>query len=275
MAGSGARLVTLSTDLGPVYSAQMKGVLMRWVPAASVVELTHELPAHGIRESAFLLRQMTGTFPAGTVHVAIVDPGVGGTRAAIAIRCTDGSVLVGPDNGLMIPARERFGGGRAFRLDPQRVVPGETLSATFHGRDLFAPAAGRIASGTAPADLGSPFRARYLELAGAKRHGPEVDGEVLHVDRFGNLVTNVPTDWIDPVPQQLGARVGRAPSRELNCVRTYSELRPGELGLVGSSFGTFELAVREGRASDRLAAGVGTPIRLSPVVRTRVRVKRA
>lgn len=256
------RVVTLATDVGPVYSAQMKGALLRYLPPGHLVELTHDLPAHQIAESAFVLRQMTAAFPTPSVHVGVVDPGVGGVRAPLAIVCANGDVLVGPDNGLLIPTRDRCGGGAAIRLDPRRVVPGSTVSPTFEGRDLFAPAAGRIASGTRPVDLGDPWTPEELVLPVPKRSSTQLRGEVSHVDRFGNLITNLPTAWVESATR-FGLRVGDVRRARVRQVRTYSDLRRSELGVLGSSFGTLELAVREGRASDRLGAAVGTRVLLA------------
>jgi S-adenosylmethionine hydrolase len=250
------RVVTLISDTGSVYAAQMKAVLLRYVGAARIVDVAHDLPAHSVEEAAFLLDHVGSRFPPGTVHLAVVDPGVGGPRAPIAIRCRDGSLLVGPDNGILAPLAVRLGDPKAYRLDPARVVPGGTLSATFEGRDLFAPAAGRLARGHPVTRLGRPVPfVRYM-LPPATRARGWIRGEILHEDRFGNLITNVPTGWLPRVPSTVGSRWGRR-RVALARRRTYSDLPPRSAGLVGSSFGTLELCVREGSAARTLRLGVG------------------
>ena len=158
-------LVTLTTDVGWAYAAQMKAVLYRALPDATVVDLTHEIRPHAVAEAAFLLRHMARGFPRGAVHLAVVDPGVGGRRAPIAIRTREGAHLVGPDNGVLWPLAEELGFRAAVRLDPARVVARRGLSRTFEGRDLFAPAAARIAGGTPIGTLGRPIRPVPLTLA--------------------------------------------------------------------------------------------------------------
>jgi S-adenosylmethionine hydrolase len=254
-------LVTLTTDIGWAYAAQMKAVLYRALPPGSVVDLDHSIRPHQVREGAFLLRAMARGFPAGTVHVAVVDPGVGGARAPIAIRCRDGSSLVGPDNGVLALLAQELGTESAVRLDPERVIPGRPPSATFEGRDLFAPAAARLARGVPLSRLGAAHRPAPLELPRPERLADGHRGEVLLVDRFGNLITNVPTTE-GPAPGspcvlRLGGR-----ARKLERVRTYEELARGELGIVGSSFGLLEVAEREGNASERLGAAVGARVEI-------------
>ncbi len=259
------RLVTLTTDVGSVYAAQMKGVLYRRLRPGEVVDLTHDLPPHGIREAAFLLRQVAVTFPAGTVHVAVVDPGVGGRRAPLAIRCRDGSCLVGPDNGVLAPLAERLGGPTAYRLLPERVAPKDgPPSPTFEGRDLFAPAAALLALGRSPASLGAPTRFHRLTLPVPAHTPTGAVGEVVHVDRFGNLITNIPSEWLPLGAGRVRARLRRSRWRELPRVRTYEEIpsrrRPA---VLGSSFGTLEISVREGSAARSYAVGARTRVELA------------
>ena len=256
--GRRRRLVTLTSDLGPAYSAQVKAVLSRSVDPGRIVELTHALPAHGVREGAFLLRAMAGGFPAGTVHLAIVDPGVGGRRAPLAIACADGSRLVGPDNGLLFPLALALGSPRAFRLVRARVgASSPRVGTTFDGRDLFAPAAARLAEGVRPDRLGPPVRPTEYRIPEAERRPAGARGEVLHVDRFGNLITNVPTAWVEPGTARVALTVGRR-RLEVPWATSYEEIGRGRLGALGSSFGTVEIAAAEGNAARRLRARVGT-----------------
>jgi S-adenosylmethionine hydrolase len=257
--GRGVRLVTLSSDLGAAYSAQVKGVLARSIDPSRIVELSHDLPAHGIAEGAFLLRAMARGFPAGTVHLAVVDPGVGGRRAPLAIACADGSRLVGPDNGLLFPLAESLGAPRAYRIDPTRLDAAPRVGTTFDARDLFAPAAARLAQGGRPESLGPSVRPTVFRIPSASRRGSGAAGEVLHVDRYGNLITNVPTAWVGPSVKRLELRVaGRRSS--VRWVVSYERIGRGRLGALGSSFGTLEVAVAEGSAARRLRARAGSKI---------------
>jgi S-adenosyl-L-methionine hydrolase (adenosine-forming) len=240
-------------------------VLARRVPSARVVELTSELPARAISESAFLLSHMASGFPAGTIHIAVVDPGVGGDRAPIAIRCPEGSYLVGPDNGLLAPLAERLGGGNGFRIDRRKVGGPSHPSVTFDGRDLFAPAAALLARGRPVRGFATPTRYRPSPVPVARREGTRMAGSVLHVDRFGNLITNVPSEWASGA--SLWVELGGRPRRRLPVVRTYAELPERGLGVLASSFGTLEVSGRDLRASGHLRTGVGAVVRFAPVGR--------
>lgn len=260
--GSPGRLVTLSTDIGAAYAAQMKAVLAHSVAAGHVVDLSHDLPRHAIVEGAFLLRQMAGGFPAGTVHVAVVDPGVGGPRRRLAVACGDGSRLVGPDNGILYPLAERLGGGSAYAIDLDRLgLPGPP-SATFEGRDVFAPAAARLAAGDDPARLGVAVQMTELRLPEAHRRPAGVTGVVLHTDRFGNLITNVPSEWLPAGSVFATLRRPGRPDQEIPLGATYEALAPGGLGLLASSFGTAEISVREGSAAERTGLASGAEVEL-------------
>jgi len=258
-ARGGPRLVTLSSDLGAEYSAQVKAVLAQRVDPGRVVELTHDLPAHGVAEGAFLLEAMAKGFPAGTVHLAIVDPGVGGERAPLAVECSDGSRLVGPDNGLLYPLAETLGLRRAYRIDPSRVRNSPRVGTTFDARDLFAPAAARLARGARAASLGPAMRPRVFRLPRATRRSGGASGEVVHVDRYGNLISNIPTGWVGSRVDRLVVRVGGR-RRSVPWTRSYEAAGPGRILALGSSFGTLEVAVGEGNAARRLGARVGATI---------------
>ncbi len=265
---SGRPLVTLSTDVGAAYSAQMKAVLVRSVDAGRIVELAHDLPAHQVREAAFLLRAMASGFPAGTVHIAVVDPGVGGRRAPLAIRCADGSILVGPDNGVLSLLAEELGRPEGFRIDARRLAARPRVGTTFDGRDVFAPAAARIASGTRLEEIGDRTTFERISLPVPRRTARGARGEVLHSDRFGNLVTNIPTDWVPRASPGVEVKVGaRGRARRVPWVPSYEALESGSLGVLGSSFGLLEISVALGRAARRLRAGAGTPVSLTWLAR--------
>jgi S-adenosyl-L-methionine hydrolase (adenosine-forming) len=257
---SSPRLITLTSDIGSAYAAQMKAVLARRRPAGTIIDLAHDLRPHAVGEAAFLLRAMAIGFPAGTVHVAVVDPGVGGRRAPIVIACEDGSCLVGPDNGVLLPLAEALGTPRAYRVDPDRLRSDERVGTTFDGRDVFAPTAARLAEGTPAAKLGIAIQPHHYAVPMATVDLDGARGEVVHEDRFGTLITNVPTNAVPANARQLTVRLGSGRTRSLPFATSYEALRPGRLGCLGSSFGLLEIAVAHGSAARLARASVGTPV---------------
>lgn len=256
-------LVTLTTDIGWAYAAQVKAVLLRHHPDLRIVDVAHDTRPQGVREAALVLGHLVPRFPPGTIHIAIVDPGVGGSRAALAIRCPDGTRLVGPDNGVLSLAAAALGGGRAVRLDPHRLSPEGTSSATFEGRDVFAPAAAKLASGRALSALGSPTEWKLLRWPKPNLRSEGVEGEVVYVDVFGNAITNLPVEMLPAGDRELRLRVGSGPTRRVRWARTYADLSPGSVGVVGSSFGLLELAERDGSATERLGLTLGDRVALT------------
>ncbi len=256
-----ARLVTLTSDIGAAYAAQMKGRLLSSLPPGRVVDLVHDLPPHGVGEAAFVLRAMATTFPPGTVHVVVVDPGVGGRRAPIVVECRDGSRLVGPDNGVLYPLAETLGLRAAYRIERRALGERPRVGTTFDGRDVFAPAAALLAAGTPPRRLGPRVVPHRWSIPRPEKRPGGARGEVVHVDRFGNLITNVPTDWLPPIADRIRLSCGRARDRRLRVVRSYEAAGIGNLGVLGSSFGSVELFVSGGRADRRLGARVGSTVR--------------
>ncbi|EQD57434.1 protein containing DUF62 [mine drainage metagenome] len=257
------RPITLSSDIGWAYAAQMKAAIYRRIPRATIVDLAHDLPPHGVTEAAFVVRAMAARFPAGTVHVVVVDPGVGGRRAPVAVACADGSFVVGPDNGVLVPLAEALGRPVAVRLDPDRVAFGPRVGSTFDGRDLFAPAAARLAAGEPLAGLGSPHRLRPGPLPTPRRAPSGAAGTVVHVDRFGNLVTDLPGAWVPAELPAISLRFGRRAPRTVPWGTSYERIGRGRLGALVSSFGTVEIAIAEGNAAGRLHLAAGTAVRLT------------
>lgn len=249
-----AGLLALASDFGAAgpYAGQMRGAALVAAPGVAVHDLWHGVPAQGVRAAAVLLPRLWRRFPPGTVHVAVVDPGVGTGRGALAV-AWGGYLLVGPDNGLFTAALRE--GGEARALEPRHGLP--PLSATFHGRDLFAPAGARLAMGLLRREeLPRPERPPVLlELPGAVAVAGGWRGEVVLADPFGNLVTSIPQELLPPGPWH--ARIGEAvlPGRT-----TYAEAQPGELLALAGSFGLVELACRDGSAAARLGAGAGEPV---------------
>jgi hypothetical protein len=253
-------LITLLTDFGlnDAYVGIMKGVILRINPDIRVVDLTHAVPPQQVLAGALMLRNAVGFFPDGTIHLAVVDPGVGSARRPLLIE-TDRGFLVGPDNGVLSPAAALMGRPRARLLANEKFFL-HPVSQTFHGRDIFAPVAAHLACGVTPEAVGPVLDSIVeLELPVPRRSGATIAGEVVHVDHFGNLVTNISLDALPRFPaQQVYVSISR--TRIGTLLATYSAApEGGPLALVGS-WGTVEIAVRNGSAAKMFAAGTGTPV---------------
>lgn len=251
-------VVTFLTDFGAGsgYPAQMKGEVLRRLPDATLVDLSHDVAPFDVLAGALLLEACVPRFPATAVHLAVVDPGVGTARRPICVVDGEGRRLVGPDNGLFTPFLGA--GARVLLLADPGLVPRDP-SPTFHGRDLFAPVAAWLAGGGDPERLGprveDPVR---LPWPIARRTANGVEGECLAADTFGNLITSIRRADLSeelPVEAAVGARVARL-------VATYGEANPGELVALWGSAGRLELAVREGSAARATGLGPGAPVRL-------------
>ncbi len=252
-------IVTLLSDFGSSspYPAQMKAVLASRCDAA-LVDITHDVPRHDVRTGAYLLAAVAATTPAGTVHLAVVDPGVGTARQGLVV-AAGGQLFVGPDNGLLLPAARRLGAPQVYVLEP----PDRPVAATFHGRDVFAPAAARLARGTPPHALGAPAQRWVdLDLGAGSRRGRRLRGDVIYVDAFGNLITNIPSSFLPEAGVPVEVVVGRARARA-RAVPTYGAVKPGALAVVPGSDGLLEVAVREGAAAARLRAAAGARVTIT------------
>lgn len=265
------RPIALLTDFGwqDAYVGVMKGVLLSRCPDVRWIDLTHGVPPGDIRTGSLLLASAVPYCPADTLFLAVVDPGVGGERRPICLRA-GGRLFVGPDNGLLWPAAASAGPPEAFQLDrPAYWLPHP--GATFHGRDIFAPVAARLASGTPPEALGSPVADPVrLELPACAPLPDGAAGEVLLIDRFGNAVTNIrPEDAGDPPP---GAARFEIPGASLAGPAThYGAAPPGEPVVVVDSFGFYEIAVNRGNAAERFGLRPGTPVTVRRLARDPVR----
>ncbi len=249
-------IVTLTSDFGAGsgYPAQMKGVVLRALSGAVVVDVSHEVPAFDVLAGALLLEAVVPWFPDDAVHCAVVDPGVGTERLPVVVTDAAGRRLVGPDNGLFTPF---LGAGAVVHRIARPVGAQAPRSATFHGRDLFAPTAAWLAGGGDPARLGpvveAPVRLPWPE---ARREAGAVHGECLRADPFGNVVTSIRERDL-PAGARLAVAVAGRPAR---LVHTFGEGRPGELlALVGSG-GRLEIALREGDAAREHGLVRGTPV---------------
>lgn len=255
-----AGIVSLLTDFGhqDPFVGIMKGVILGICPGVTLVDLVHDLPPQSVITGALLLRSAVPHFPPGSVHLAVVDPGVGSNRRPVVISTPRG-FLVGPDNGLLLPAAEALGGGLMREIThPQWRPP--TLSSTFHGRDLFAPVAAHLAGGATFGQVGPVVREPVpLPMPQVRREGPRLIGEVIHVDRFGNLVTNLPATDLPTAPS-LALTIDCDRLRLDRLSRSYSDVHPGSFVAVIGSWDTLEIAVRDGNAAASLGCGKGAMV---------------
>jgi S-adenosyl-L-methionine hydrolase (adenosine-forming) len=255
-------LITLTTDFGSrdPFVGIMKGVILSICPAARLVDLTHEVAPQDVLGGRLALESAVPFFPDGTVHLAVVDPGVGSARRPIAVR-SGGHHLVAPDNGLLSFALERPGCTVVALTAPEYRLP--EVSATFHGRDIFAPAAAHLAAGLPLEQLGpvvvDPVR---LSLPGCRLEGGGLIGEVLDADRFGNLVTSIPAARLADIPGRGVPSVevdGRAAGR---IVGSYADGPDGEPAAIVGSTGRLEIFVKGGSARGLLQVGRGAAVRV-------------
>ncbi len=260
-------LITLTTDFGHSdhYVGAMKGVIASINPDAVVLDITHGIPPFDVMRGALALRAAAPYFPAGTIHVVVVDPGVGGERRPIAVKA-GGFVLVGPDNGvlsLMYPEGE----APEARLIENPDFMLEHVSSTFHGRDVFAPAAAHLSRGRPFVEVGRPVRdLQRLAVPSPCRREGLIVGRVLYVDSFGNLVTNIPSDGVDDVA------VVEVEGRALRGVLpSYAYAPRGELAAVRGSTGLVEIAANMGDAARMLGVSADE-VRRGRVVEVRVRL---
>jgi len=248
-----APIVTLTTDFGTAdaYVAAMKGVLFSRAPGVAVVDVSHDVPPHDVVFGAFVLDGAAPWFPAGTVHVAVVDPGVGTERDLLVVEA-GGFTFVAPDNGLLTLVLRRWPDARAWRLTSRRFDLPE-VSSTFHGRDRLAPLAAALASGQVASELGTPASPERLADLDARLFPGRVEGRVLFADRFGNLVTNVSRADVAtsfgaaPWHVRLAGRALGAP------LATYAEGAGRGLFALWGSGGRLELALDRGSAATAVA----------------------
>ena len=245
-----ATLITLLTDFGTAdsYVGEVKGVLLSQVHGVVLVDITHQILPGDVRAGQYVLSRVWQRFPQGTVHLAVIDPGVGTARRALAAQAA-GQFFVAPDNGLLsfLPADAHFV-ALPVRAD---------AAPTFHARDVFAPAAGQLALGAALAHLGHPVSDPYRSpLPAPRRDGAAVVGEVVYVDGFGTLVSNIPGGQVEP-----GVRIKVAGTEIGTLARTFGDVARGQLVAFVGSGGTVEIAVREGSAARVLGVGVGAEVR--------------
>ena len=264
-------VISLLTDYGheDEFVGVCHGVIRRIAPEAEIVDVTHGIRRFGVRQGAIVMRNTLPYLPSG-VHVAVVDPQVGTERRAIALRCGDGRLLVGPDNGVLSLAWEACGGvdqvvditRSAHRLEP--------VSATFHGRDLFAPVAAHLVAGAELADAGEPLGADVLAVMELPRPRTEEGALVAHaltVDRFGNAALNVTHEDLTPTSLTLGSIVEIEVGGQgylATYTATFADVAPGELIVYEDAYRTLAVAINRGDAANTLGLGSDTEVRLRP-----------
>lgn len=258
----GRGIIALLTDFGTRdwYVGTLKAVILSRAPRARLVDITHEIPPQDTVAGAFTLAAAAPWFPPGTIFLAIVDPGVGSRRALLAVQA-DASYFIGPDNGLLTLSLQRAKRVRTLRLTNRRYWLPE-VSRTFQARDIMAPVAASLATGVAFARLGVPMpQVASLDVPSLQRKGRTLLAHIMHIDAFGNLITNLSGHTILP-PEQAGRLTIRYKRRPVRVVSSYADGRPDELVAVVGSLGFVELAVRNGSAAWTLNARRGDPVEL-------------
>ncbi|MBI3988158.1 MAG: SAM-dependent chlorinase/fluorinase [candidate division NC10 bacterium] len=256
-------IITLLTDFGSSdpFVGIMKGVILGIAPEARIVDLCHGIPPYDLIQAGFFLKMSYPYFPEGSIHVAVVDPGVGGPRRPILVFCDD-RYFIGPDNGLF---SFLYTAGKVRQVI-EITASGYFLpkvSSTFHGRDLFAPVAARLAKGVEFWSFGQPITDyRRLEIPTPRLQGHLLRGEVLHVDRFGNLITNIPEETLTALVGEGGGEVRvEIGGREIMGLSAfYAEVGKEKLGALIGSSGHLEIFINQGSASDLLQARRGQEV---------------
>lgn len=253
-----AALLTLLSDFGlqDIYVGSLKGVILQINSSLVIVDLTHQIPPQDVAAASFALASAYSYFPDGSVHVVVVDPGVGSFRRAIAVQIDQG-YLVGPDNGVFDAVLSRSPTVEAVELTEPRYWRTGTPGATFHGRDIFAPAGAHLASGVPLRVLGRPIEPRTL-IRLARPGGTdacELVGCIQYVDHFGNLITDIPGACIEGRSWSVEIAGRAAPG-----LRTYADALPGELLALVGSHGFVEIAVNRGNAHSLLKRGSGSSV---------------
>jgi S-adenosyl-L-methionine hydrolase (adenosine-forming) len=254
-------VITVTTDFGHQgpFVGVMKGAILTRFPAARIIDLTHEIVVHWPAEAGFWLARAFRFFPPGTVHVAVVDPGVGTSRDILAVEA-GGHVFLAPDNGLLAPVVSRNPGARLVRLTASALgrLGVDRPSATFHGRDIFAPVAAELAAGHYLAhDLGETAETLVPSWVEDPAVEPaRVTGVVISIDHFGNLITNIDAGLIE----RFRVPVVHAGNHAFRLLRTYGDTQPGEYLALVNSFGVVEIARAEHNAAEGLGLSRGAPV---------------
>lgn len=259
-------LIALLTDYGmaDAFVAEMKGTILTANPHARLLDLTHEIEPYNTMQAAYLLSQSSREFPEGTIFVAVVDPGVGTQRLPIMLQTLAGKYYIAPDNGLLTLVLEREGFAKAWKLDRPGYYRQGVISSTDHGRDIFGPVAAHLAAGIPADSIGSALDKKNIVLLpyrAAAINGPNLSGEIWHIDHFGNVVTNIPAS-IDPGLKEgvlmritLGKQTFSAP-----LVKTFADVQKGRIAVLIGSQGLLEICVNQSSAAKMIGAQVGQTV---------------
>jgi len=256
-------IITLTTDFGTAdgYSAQMKGVILGINADVQLIDITHAVGPQDIERASDVLADVVDSFPRQTIHLVVVDPGVGTDRRIVAVE-TEQRRFVAPDNGVLSAALARDPLRRGVEID-RAAVPSRTVSNTFEGRDVMAPVAAYWSLGRDPVEFGRPLGEplRTSAIRAPRILDDRVIGQIIRQDRFGNLITNIHESNLSDVdPGRLCLRIG---ARSIDRLETcYAARPPGMLLMLIGSSGRLEIAVNGGSAADQLDAGVGTEVEL-------------
>ncbi|MCS7365944.1 MAG: S-adenosyl-l-methionine hydroxide adenosyltransferase family protein [archaeon GB-1867-035] len=257
-------IITLLTDFGEKdpYVAAMKGVILTIAPHVKIIDITHNITKFNIREGAFILASIIKYFPRNTIHVGVVDPGVGSLRKPI-IAVTKRSILIGPDNGLLMLAAEREGLLKVLEIRRHKFLL-EEVSYTFHGRDIFAPVAAYIANGVKPEEIGEEVE-EYVKLPFPKPRilKKKIIGEIIHIDDFGNIITNISIKELQKKSISIGSEITveiHGEKEKLNLKDSYSKVEVEQTLAIIDSFNLLEIAVNQGNAARKYNVKVGEKI---------------
>jgi S-adenosylmethionine hydrolase len=249
------KIITLLTDFGSFYPAQMKGVILsklkeKTATNITFVDIAHDIPPQDVRAGAFALLSSARYFPAGTIHIAVVDPGVGTNRLGLVIE-SGGQLFVGPDNGLLLPAARSLGQIAAYKIACKFEA-----SNTFHGRDIFAPVAALLAAGQIPSSIGPRVSPKSLSFGETNKTDSGIEATIIYVDRFGNLILNM---------QKLPGFDVSLKGVKLKRVKTYAEGRRIEPLITIGSHGFAEIAVNQGNAAEAFRLKAGDRVELEEI----------
>jgi S-adenosyl-L-methionine hydrolase (adenosine-forming) len=257
-------MITLTSDFGlkDPYVAEMKGVILTLNPTATIIDVSHEVEKFNVGMGAFMLASAAPYFPKGTVHLVVVDPGVGTDRHAILVQ-TEKGFFVGPDNGVLMLAAQHQGINHVYELANSKFMLSK-ISNTFHGRDIFAPAVAYLEKGVSPQEFGKeiadPITPRFVTL---KRKEGSLVGEVLHIDSFGNIITNIDQKELGQAKEGNLKFLGVSLNFTLN--KTYAQAKPQEPTVIIGSHGFLEIALNQANAAEKFGVRAGDEVELRTV----------
>jgi len=264
----GTGLVAVLTDFGTrgFYVGAMEGAMYTANPRAKITTITHQIEPFNVAEGSYVLTQAAREFPPGTVFLAVVDPGVGTARRCIVAETRDHKVFVAPDNGLLTGVMDELGVAHAYEITNSRLMRRGTVSTTFHGRDILGPAAAHLAGGTRPSDVGPEITDLVrLPVTPALRHGVALVGFVVYVDRYGNMITNIPDRLIKEMGFGPGTRIRITIRRKpitATFATTYDDVPEGDWVAFINAEKVLEIAMNLRNAAETVGASAGTKVRL-------------